>query len=101
MTMPTFITKFTYQERAYVLNEARDKGLIRGGVITQVIVDIGGNGGPSPTVFYKLDNNSVFTPPGGYWREFELVTHDEAKAEAEAYHDAKSRFHKDRKDDLK
>lgn len=98
--MPTYTTKFGYQERAYVRSEARNKGLIRGGTVMQVIVDVGGSGNNTPTVFYKLDNNAVFAPPGGYWREFELLTEEEASAEAKAYHDAKSRFHTDRRDDL-
>jgi hypothetical protein len=96
----TFTTKFNIQERAYVLNEARNKGLIRGGVITRIIVDVGGDGGLSPVVFYAMENNSVFNPPGGFWKEFQLITEAEAREEARAYHNAKSRFHEDRRDDL-
>lgn len=98
--MATFTTKFNIQDRAFVLSEARDKGLIRGGVITRVLVDVGGDGGLSPVVFYAMENNSVINPPGGFWKEFQLITEEEARAEASAYHDAKSRFHKDRRDDL-
>ena len=98
--MANFTTKFNIQERAYILSEARNKGLIRGGVITRIIVDVGGDGGLSPVVFYAMENNSVINPPGGYWREFQLITEVEAREEARAYHAAKSRFHEDRKDDL-
>jgi len=96
----TFTTKFNIQDRAYVLSEARDKGLIRGGVITRVLVDVGGDGGLGPVVFYALENNSVLNPPGGFWREYQLITEAEARAEASTYHNAKTRFHKDRRDDL-
>jgi len=99
-TVATFTTKFNIQERAYVRSEARDKGLIRGGAITRVIVDVGGDGGISPVIFYAMENNSVMNPPGGYWKEFQLLTEEEARAEAKAYHDAKTRFHEDRRDDL-
>jgi hypothetical protein len=95
-----FTTKFNIQQRAYILSEARDKGLIRGGVITRVIIDVGGDGGISPVVFYALENNSVMNPPGGFWREYQLVTEEQARDEAIAYHNAKSLFHKDYRDNL-
>ena len=97
--MTTFTTKFAFQERAYILQEAK-RGFVRGGIIAQVVVDVGGDGGSTPTVFYKLNNNSVIAPAGGYWKEFELATEAEAMSEASSYHDAKGRLHINIRDDL-
>lgn len=92
-------TKFSYQEDAYILKEARRGKLIKGPV-ERIKVQVGFNGNSAPEIFYAVKVNSVIAPPGGLFAEFELATAEEAKAEAREYHRVQQSFHGKQADDL-
>lgn len=85
----TVQTKFDHLEKAYILSEAQ-KGIITGGPIQGIVIKIGDG---APVILYKIENNDVFVPPGGYWQEAELCTLTEAKTASSSYHTLQSDYH--------
>lgn len=100
MAQRTVTTKFDLTDLAYVLAEARDHGHIARGRIKRIQIDIGSDGYREPRIWYALDNNAVFQPPGGWWEEYELGTEAEAAALAATYNEVRAAYHKNRADRL-
>lgn len=86
-------TKFSVGETVYVLHEARQQGVMAGGMVDKIMVLVGADGTRVPRVYYSMIQTLVFTPPGGYWSEQELGAKDEAKSLADAYHGRMAAYH--------
>lgn len=96
----TVSTNFSITQKAYVLEAARDSGVLAHGTVSEIKITIGRDGTTIPQVYYKMVQNLLFTPPGGYFAEYQLGTKEQAEALARQYHQAMKRFHEDQADAL-
>jgi hypothetical protein len=78
-------TKFSINERAYVLSYARDEGQLISGIVDRIMIKIGDDGTPDPIIYYKMTQTIAFVPPGEFWVQYELGTKEEASILAQSY----------------